>query len=67
MCDATMALENARDALHTQNGRISIWVVPISTNNSFNPENNGETFEPAMDKAYRHPTFYELPDELKHM
>ena len=32
-----------------------------------NPENNGETFEPAMDKAYRHPTFYILPEELKHM
>jgi 1,2-phenylacetyl-CoA epoxidase PaaB subunit len=24
-------------------------------------------FEPAADKVYRHPTFYELPDEIKHM
>ena len=30
-------------------------------------EHNGELFEPAQDKVYRHPTFYELPDEVKHM
>jgi ring-1,2-phenylacetyl-CoA epoxidase subunit PaaB len=22
-------------------------------------------FEPARDKIYRHPTFYEIPDEVK--
>jgi ring-1,2-phenylacetyl-CoA epoxidase subunit PaaB len=46
---------------------VSIWVVPSSQITASNPENNGETFEPAMDKAYRHPTFYILPEELKHM
>jgi ring-1,2-phenylacetyl-CoA epoxidase subunit PaaB len=46
---------------------VSIWVVPSTQITASNPELNGETFEPAMDKAYRHPTFYELPDELKHM
>ena len=30
-------------------------------------KNNGEMFEPAQDKVYRHPTFYDLPDEVKHM
>jgi len=24
-------------------------------------------YEPAADKVYRHPTFYDLPDEVKHM
>jgi ring-1,2-phenylacetyl-CoA epoxidase subunit PaaB len=24
-------------------------------------------YEPASDKVYRHPTFYDLPDEVKHM
>ncbi|MEL6944543.1 MAG: 1,2-phenylacetyl-CoA epoxidase subunit B, partial [Bacteroidota bacterium] len=24
-------------------------------------------FDPAKDKTYRHPTFYDLPDEIKHM
>ena len=32
-----------------------------------NPEQNGEMFEPAQDKVYRHPTFYDLPFELKHI
>jgi ring-1,2-phenylacetyl-CoA epoxidase subunit PaaB len=42
-------------------------VVPSSQITASNPNQNGELFEPAKDKAYRHPTFYELPDELKHM
>jgi ring-1,2-phenylacetyl-CoA epoxidase subunit PaaB len=24
-------------------------------------------FEPAMSKIYRHPTFYDVPDEVGHM
>jgi len=24
-------------------------------------------FDPSNDKIYRHPTFYDLPDEVKHM
>jgi ring-1,2-phenylacetyl-CoA epoxidase subunit PaaB len=24
-------------------------------------------YEPAVDKIYRHPTFYQLPDEVNHM
>ena len=24
-------------------------------------------YEPSNDKVYRHPTFYDLPDEIKHM
>jgi ring-1,2-phenylacetyl-CoA epoxidase subunit PaaB len=24
-------------------------------------------FEPAKDKVYRHPTFYEIPDEVKNL
>jgi len=30
-------------------------------------EGGGELFEPAQDKVYRHPTFYKLPIELKHI
>ena len=62
-----MALQNARDVYTRRMEGVSIWVVPSAQITASNPENNGETFEPAMDKAYRHPTFYELPDELKHM
>ena len=27
----------------------------------------GELFEPAESKIYRHPTFYDIPDEVKHI
>jgi len=46
---------------------VSIWVVKSSNITASNPENNGELFEPAQDKVYRHPTFYKLPDQVKHM
>jgi len=42
-------------------------VVESSHITASNPEHNGELFEPAADKVYRHPTFYDLPDEVKHM
>ncbi len=65
--DARMALENARDVYTRRMEGVSIWVVPSVQITASNPENNPEFFEPANDKVYRHPTFYELPDELKHM
>ena len=65
--DATMALENARDVYTRRMEGVSIWVAPSTAITASNPEKNGEFFEPAKDKAYRHPTFYELPEELKHM
>ncbi len=65
--DAEMALENARDVYTRRLEGVSIWVVASKDITASNPEKNGELFEPAQDKAYRHPTFYNLPDELKHM
>ena len=65
--DAEMALENARDVYTRRNEGVSIWVVSSNNITASNPENNGELFEPAQDKVYRHPTCYELPDDVKHM
>ena len=65
--DAEMALENARDVYTRRMEGVSIWVVESKNIHATNPENNGELFEPAMDKVYRHPTFYKLPDELKNI
>ena len=65
--DKEMALENARDVYTRREEGVSIWVVESKNITASNPENQGELFEPAKDKAYRHPTFYELPIELKHM
>jgi ring-1,2-phenylacetyl-CoA epoxidase subunit PaaB len=62
-----MAMENARDVYTRRSEGVSIWVVESNNITASNPENNGELFEPAADKVYRHPTFYDLPDEVKHM
>jgi ring-1,2-phenylacetyl-CoA epoxidase subunit PaaB len=31
------------------------------------PDEKDEFFDPAGDKAYRHPTFYDIPDEVQHL
>lgn len=62
-----MALANARDVYTRRSEGVSIWVVESQHITASNPDNNGELFEPAQDKVYRHPTFYDLPDDVKHM
>ena len=42
-------------------------MVAVSLNNKSDPEHKDENFEPALSKIYRHPTFYEVPEEVGHM
>jgi len=65
--DAQMAIENARDVYTRRNEGVSIWVVESKYIHASNPDDAESFYEPASDKIYRHPTFYDLPDELKHM
>ena len=65
--DEEMAMENARDVYTRRQEGVSIWIVESKHIHASNPEKAGELFEPAKDKVYRHPTFYELPIELKHI
>ena len=65
--DAQMAIENARDVYTRRQEGISIWVVESRNIHASNPDDAESFYEPANDKVYRHPTFYDLPDELKHM
>ena len=65
--DKEMALENARDVYTRRMEGVSIWVVESKDIHASNPAEMGEFFEPAMDKVYRHPTFYDLPDELEYI
>ncbi|MBK6701837.1 MAG: 1,2-phenylacetyl-CoA epoxidase subunit B [Saprospiraceae bacterium] len=65
--DAKMAIENARDVYTRRQEGVSIWVVESNLIVSSDPTENESLFDPAQDKIYRHPTFYNLPDELKHM
>jgi ring-1,2-phenylacetyl-CoA epoxidase subunit PaaB len=65
--DAQMAVENARDVYTRRQEGVSIWVVESKHVHASNPDDAEMFYEPASDKIYRHPTFYDLPDELKHM
>ena len=65
--DAPMAIENARDVYTRRMEGVSIWVVESKYIHASNPDDAESFYEPAQDKIYRHPTFYDLPDELKHM
>lgn len=65
--DAAMAIEMARDVYTRRQEGISIWAVESVHIHASNPDDAQRFFDPANDKIYRHPTFYDLPDELTHM
>lgn len=65
--DVSMAMENARDVYTRRNEAVSIWIVESKNIHANNPDEADALFDPALDKIYRHPSFYELPDALKHM
>ncbi len=65
--NAQMAIENARDVYTRRMEGVSIWVVESKHIHASNPEEAGSLYDPANDKVYRYPAFYDLPDELKHM
>ncbi len=65
--DARMAIEHARDVYTRRQEGVSLWVVPSAQITASDPDEAGALFEPARDKIYRHPTFYEIPDEVKNL
>jgi ring-1,2-phenylacetyl-CoA epoxidase subunit PaaB len=65
--DAEMAIENARDIFTRRGEAASIWVVPSASIVTSDPADKEEMFAPAMDKDYRHPTFYEVPDGVANL
>jgi len=65
--DAEMALQNARDLYTRRNEGSSIWVIESKYIVASNPEDNESFFDPANDKVYRHPTFYNMPKGSKNI
>ena len=65
--DAEMALQAARDTYTRRGEGLSIWVVASAAITASDPSDKDSLFEPAADKIYRHPTFYEVPEEVGHM
>lgn len=65
--DAEMALQAARD-VYTRRGKgLSLWVVPNAAITATDPADKEMLFEPATDKIYRHPTSYEVPDDIGYL
>ncbi|WP_395099816.1 1,2-phenylacetyl-CoA epoxidase subunit PaaB [Streptomyces noursei] len=65
--DAQMALRNARDLYTRRSEGVSLWVVPSAQITASSPDEKDSFFEPAGDKPYRHPTFYEIPEGVHHL
>ena len=65
--DAEMAINNARDVYTRRNEGVSIWVVKSADIAASSPDEKAALFDPANSKVYRHPTFYDIPEELGHM
>jgi ring-1,2-phenylacetyl-CoA epoxidase subunit PaaB len=61
--DAEMAINNARDVYTRRNEGVSIWAVRSSDIAASSPGDKEALFEPSNDKVYRHPTFFDIPDE----
>ena len=62
--DAKMAINNARDVYTRRNEGVSIWVVKAEQISASVPSEKGPLFDPSNDKIYRHPTFFDIPDDV---
>ncbi|MDQ6818850.1 MAG: 1,2-phenylacetyl-CoA epoxidase subunit B [Actinomycetota bacterium] len=65
--DAEMALRNARDVYTRRQEGVSIWVVPSAQIATSSPDEKDAFFESAGDKPYRHPTFFHVPEGVRHL
>jgi ring-1,2-phenylacetyl-CoA epoxidase subunit PaaB len=65
--DAKMAIQLARDVYTRRMEGTSVWVVRSEQIVASDPADKDMYFDPAEDKVYRHPTFYELPKSVDHM
>ena len=60
--DPEAAVQNARDTYTRRSEGVSIWVIPSAMVHA--SDDSEAMFAPFEDKPYRHPTFYEIPDEV---
>ena len=65
--DAELAVRHARDVYTRRLEGVSLWVVRSADIVASDPGQAEAMFDPAESKVYRHPTFYEIPDIVKHI
>lgn len=61
--DAERAIKNARDVYTRRKEGVSIWVVEASQIAASSPDEKDSLYDPADDKVYRHPGFFDIPDD----
>ena len=62
--DAEKALKAARDVYTRRNEGVSLWVVPSASIAASDPFEAEQNFDPSETKIYRHPTFFDIPDDV---
>jgi ring-1,2-phenylacetyl-CoA epoxidase subunit PaaB len=62
-----MAMKSARDLYTRRNEGNGIWIVKAEDIVSSEAMDGEAFFDPSNDKVYRHPTFYKIPDGVKHI
>ena len=67
MLGAALAKRQGIHVLRRLQTTVADGRVPSAEIVASDPEQAGELFEPAESKIYRHPTFYDIPDEVKHI
>ncbi len=65
--DEKLAMQAARDVYTRREEGNSIWIVRSDKIIASDPNLADENFEPAADKIYRHPSFYDIPKDVGHM
>jgi ring-1,2-phenylacetyl-CoA epoxidase subunit PaaB len=65
--DDEMAVHEARDLYTRRNEGVSIWVVRAEHITASSPDEKDPMFAPSGDKVYRHPTFYDIPENVPHI
>ena len=65
--DAAMAVRNARDLYTRRQEGVSIWVVAANDIVASSPDEKDSFFDPSGDKIYRHPTFYDVPEDVEYL
>lgn len=65
--DSELALQNARDLFTRRSEGVSVWVVRSADITASDPDDREAMFDPALDKTFRHPSDFDLPDEVANM
>jgi ring-1,2-phenylacetyl-CoA epoxidase subunit PaaB len=65
--DETMAMQNARDVYTRRNEGVSIWVVRSTNIVTSAPDDAAVLFEPSESKTFRQPTYFRVPEGVKHL